>query len=481
MEVIEPCMKKQNRSSSNKMKMCNVKCSRKYVQPARVKSFAPEKVYCPPKSQLDANTTYHLSYSTIDSTMPCIRPEPIRPTHSLDKSSGEFCNETTNKLSYRPVWEVVKANPILPRRRSMTGRGIMENVTTTRRDYIPKYMQRPEMILPCKNIAVSSSPFDSSTTTRLSYMPHEPVEPTVNFKPILKYCPPSQPMLKDTTQKLSFQPLCVKEIHRPRKRSTYKAPDKPMCGKTIYSESYLKNEQPQMVKPILPSPANILPSAAEFTEKTIYKESYIGCNADRVEAIIPSGNISLPDDKMTMDTINKLSYRAVQAKRRKPILPRYRNMMGQGPMQSDTTNRRDFGCKITLRPEPIVPCSNIRPSEASMEDKTTTRLSYQTPGPVDPVPSFKPITQYCRAANKMDAETINKLSYQPWTLCPKEKLPWAEKHRYKPPVEMMTTDTIYHMSYPAPGHYVEEECTSECLPPEAAIDCPSAMKELDES
>lgn len=67
-----------------------------------------------------------------------------------------------------------------------------------------------------------------------------------------------------------------------------------------------------------------------------------------------------------------------------------------------------------------------------------------------------------RPETKIDCETINKLSYQTWTPKPKEELPWAQRTKYRTPECPMISDTIYHMSYPMPGHYVEDDSCSEC-------------------
>lgn len=90
-----------------------------------------------------------------------------------------------------------------------TVRGVMETVTTVRRDYTPKHVEKPEMIIPCGSIRTSSAPLDDKTMMRLSYISPGPVEPSINFKPIIKYCPSSQPLLSETTQKLSYQPFIV--------------------------------------------------------------------------------------------------------------------------------------------------------------------------------------------------------------------------------------------------------------------------------
>lgn len=51
---------------------------------------------------------------------------------------------------------------------------------------------------------------------------------------------------------------------------------------------------------------------------------------------------------------------------------------------------------------------------------------------------------------------MNKLSYQTWEIQPKEDFPWARHRRYEPPKKPMIGDSIYHMSYPVPGYYIEE-------------------------
>lgn len=66
-----------------------------------------------------------------------------------------------------------------------------------------------------------------------------------------------------------------------------------------------------------------------------------------------------------------------------------------------------------------------------------------------------------RFAEKVEYDTVNKLSYQPWTPLPKEFIPWASKDKYQRPTDPMCTDTIYQVSYPAPGYY-EDTCIPEC-------------------
>lgn len=132
-------------------------------------------------------------------------------------------------------------------------------------------------------------------------------------------------------------------------------------------------------------------------------------------------------------------------------------------MQSETTTRCEYVTKTTLRPDLVIPCDNIRTADVPFERDTTTGLSYVKLDAIKPVRSYKPIvTQYRRPEIKIDSETINKLSYQAWTSKSKEEFPWARKSKYRPPKHPMISDTVYHMSYPAPGHYIEDNTCVEC-------------------
>ncbi|XP_076166242.1 uncharacterized protein LOC143146116 [Ptiloglossa arizonensis] len=443
-----------------------VQSTKKYVQPSRVKSFAPEKTYCPPSKRLEGNTTYHLSYLNVDHGK--CRSEPVRPTPALCKFEGKFSDETTSKLSYKPVGRIPKAKPILPTQRRTIGSGRIESVTTVRQDYARKHVEKPEAIMPCGQIRLSVGKLDADTTAKLSYVDPGPTEPLTNFKPISVYRPPSEPIHHDTTQKLSYRPCNVpeKETRPWQLRPTYRPPDVAMCGRTTYSESFRKSDESCTEKPIKPVATDILPHGGEFAGKTVYKESYQeSCNVERVEPFVPCNSISKPDGAISGETTNKLSYQPVRSEKRFPIVPRSRPTVEAGPVQSETTNRCDFAPKTSTRPDLIYPCDNIRNPETPMDDKTTTRLSYARPGSIECVQSFKPIVQYTRLLPKIDFESVSKLSYQPWTPIPKERVPWAVKSKYQPPTNPMCSNTIYQASYPAPGHYEEMDEPEDC-------DCP---------
>lgn len=106
----------------------------------------------------------------------------------------------------------------------MTGKGPMENVTTVRHDYVARHVERSGLIVPRGNIRTSSAPLEDRTMARMSYVAPGPVKPVISFKPVLKYRPPSQPLPKETTQKLSYQPFVVgkKEFYSWTQKPVYK-------------------------------------------------------------------------------------------------------------------------------------------------------------------------------------------------------------------------------------------------------------------
>jgi len=82
-----------------------------------------------------------------------------------------------------------------------------------------------------------------------------------------------------------------------------------MNGKTTYSESYMENDVVSVEKPFLPVATYVFPYGAEFADKTIYKESYLPGDAERVAPFVPCGNISIPDARMSADTTSKVQLR----------------------------------------------------------------------------------------------------------------------------------------------------------------------------
>ena len=96
--------------------------------------------------------------------------------------------------------------------------------STARHDYSPKRAEKPEIIIPCGNIRTSSGILDGRTTAGLSYINPGPIRPATSFKPVVEYRHSEEPVAKDTTQKLSYQPFRVtrKEVYPWATKPRYK-------------------------------------------------------------------------------------------------------------------------------------------------------------------------------------------------------------------------------------------------------------------
>lgn len=79
-----------------------------------------------------------------------------------------------------------------------------------------------------------------------------------------------------------------------------------------------------------------------------------------------------------------------------------------------------------------------------------------------------------RPEAKLEAETVNKLSYPRWSIGPKPDMPWARKPQFRPPSHKMPQDTVTHTSYPAPGYYIDE-CAAPAEP--EPNECPCSAQD----
>lgn len=75
----------------------------------------------------------------------------------------------------------------------------------------------------------------------------------------------------------------------------------------------------------------------------------------------------------------------------------------------------------------------------------------------------------------MESLTTQKLSFLPVNILPKEYLPWAQKAKFKPPIEKMESATTQKLSYIPPGHFIlDHDCP--CQLNEANPDSNSAPR-----
>lgn len=191
--------------------MCSPYRKRRYIQPPRRESCKPIIKYQRPCVPMTSETIYRNSFESIDSqTAACCRLPPVRPTEQLRTPCGQFEDDTIMKLSFQPYNCMERTKPIIPFSPSLLGNGPMQSMTTQKHDYVPKFQFRRTKCVPRNNLRRECGDFEKITVQQLSFMPPD----VCNYnripscKPIIKYQRPNLPMEFETTQKLSYMPVC---------------------------------------------------------------------------------------------------------------------------------------------------------------------------------------------------------------------------------------------------------------------------------
>ncbi|KAJ8669021.1 hypothetical protein QAD02_000280 [Eretmocerus hayati] len=463
---------------------CNCCCCKipefkayRYIQPERRKSFQPEKCYVKSDVPLEDQTTYKLSFWP----GPIERQKPFVPEGCLTVAPGRITHDTTHKMSYVGNWCVKPQGKIQPCARNLFGRGPMQRCTTQKCDFRWLYGARAQPYNTRGNICFPKDCLSDDTTYKLSFFPADCVNQTKSFKPERVYEPSDAPLGDHTTYRLSFFPTepGKKEEYPWKPNQKYEQPTTPLEGCTTYKLSYW----PQCAEKVQPMTQkeneNLLNRGPCFDDNTTYCLSYFGSTGEKVEQVKPEGNLTVSKCPMTHDTINKMSYLGNWCpKPQKRIQPCTRQLLGRGPMQDCTTQKCDFRWLCGEKLVPTKPEGNLVFSPAPLECCTTNKLSYMRNCPEALIPneSYKPVRKYCPSDARMDTDTINQLSYQPFDGIPKVDKPWAGKNTWHKPTDPIDDNTTSKLSYMPPGILVPYCEDDEPICPPAPKSCSSSMQ-----
>ncbi|XP_055541976.1 stabilizer of axonemal microtubules 1 [Wyeomyia smithii] len=454
----------------------------RYVQPSRRQPCKPVPCYKPPEVEFQGDSVYKTSYNADPATIVGnARPLPIPPRNNLSMAPGCLEKNTTTSLSYPCYNNVERQKPILPIGNQLLGSGPIQEITTSRHDYVPKSTPKRFKIVPEGHIRSVSAPFEKQTVNKLSYncpnMAH--FTPARSCKPIRHYSRSEIPMESETTSKLSYPPLCPapKEDLPWARRAAYQAPEIAMANDTTYKKSFIPSCATERAKMITPFNNLHVPADSGFESKTVYKESYHSACGERPPAIRPVEQLRIPTQKLQDDTVYKLSFPMYcNTERPAPIVPKPAPLIGDGPIQEITTTRHDYVCKSGTKRDPIMPQNLLYIPTGKLESETVNRLSYPSNKEnMIPTKSCKPIISYKRPEQPMESETTQKTSYMPVCPPPKEHYPWAQRARYQPPPLPMESETTAKLSYPPPGYYLEESCDANAPAGPCCQSCEPAM------
>lgn len=116
------------------------------------------------------------------------------------------------------------------------------------------------------------------------------------------------PMESETTQKLSYPPVCPapKEDYPWARRAGYQPPAVSMDHDTTYKKSFMPSCATERAKKIPPFNNLHVPADSGFESKTVYKESYHSASGERPPAIRPVEQLRIPCQKLEDDTVYKV-------------------------------------------------------------------------------------------------------------------------------------------------------------------------------
>ncbi|XP_073960834.1 uncharacterized protein [Choristoneura fumiferana] len=243
------------------------------LMPKEPVPWACKGQYQKPCQKLDTNTTYTMSYLTADadcrrraiipdsctnpvtaskrfetqtiyknSYLPATAPipQPVKPVPNIVPSTALMDGDTVQKLSFLPN-PVCVTQAIRPCHHDMWGQGPMQNITTQRHDFVPKPSCLRESFKPPAKFHSIEQPFENRTVNRLSFLDPGRAPPLQSYAPNKCYEKPTAKMESATTQKMSYQPVCVPSPQRPpwACKGQYQKPCQKVEGTTVYRSSFL--------------------------------------------------------------------------------------------------------------------------------------------------------------------------------------------------------------------------------------------------
>lgn len=331
----------------------------------------------------------------------------MKPPQKAISYDGKILTETTHRVDYvsHPV------QPLVPRPPEpyQPSEGAMEKLTEYKLEYMPKSTSKPAkpVILPQAWVTSTKTPFDSSTTHGMDFVPWVPT-PRESFKEQRIYEPSKDKFEALSTVQYDYT---AKSLSQPT--TSFKPAQKanmcqdPFEGKTSYKVEYL------------PHP----PTARHYKERDVYtpnKGKFYGTSTFQHDFQEYKG-----------------------AKRAETKRPPQTATQSDGPFEGNTT----YGCNFTPW---AIPAKIRRPPqvyEPSKEKFHQRVVDYPDYGPVAPLSSTKP-TQNAKIfpSSPFNGDTTQNIDFRHWKEYEKA-LPVKPEKVYTPNKERFDGVSTFTASY----------------------------------
>lgn len=254
------------------------------------------------------------------------------------------------------------------------------NSTTFQDDFVHKGLTPRESYKPPNVAKLSDAPFENTTSSKISYVPH-PVEARY-VKPPEEYKPSNHPFQDHTTHRQDYQGLPGQLPKSCKPEALKVASDMPFQSSTEFRDRF------QQWPVSLPEVHKSVEYASPAVHMDLTTTSHTDYIKHQVQPFTSAKPFSLP----------KTSSR---------------------PFQGNTTMRDDFQPWVSQRQTPIRKHEEMRRSSGKMEDLTTFKAHY-IPHQTQPNQSFKPHNAPLRSDAPLDNDTMYRTEFTPKkiSMCP---------------------------------------------------------------
>lgn len=213
-----------------------------YVQPEIRQSMRPVIGYKQPTLPFLVDTIQKTSYLPIDSNSAAkCKMKSIRPIQNINSNASiKMDSNSITSLSYQPINNFIRAQPIEQRNCLVKSSEPLEKITTHNHDFSFKIKKRMSPVYPSDNILKCNAPINQETTMKLSYQHPGCVIPIKKIKQEARLESPNITMNTDTCYKLSFLPIHTKQREIPpwAMKSKFARPLIPFDDITVQKSSY---------------------------------------------------------------------------------------------------------------------------------------------------------------------------------------------------------------------------------------------------
>ncbi|XP_066491515.1 stabilizer of axonemal microtubules 2 [Tiliqua scincoides] len=333
--------------------------------------------YKPRTGDIDLGTTYRRDYNAHK-----IQPVTIlRPLERKYSRGGKLHTIPTYQDDYR-AWEIQRREPNKVENTYQPPTEKFGNATTFQDAFFQRELAPRKSYKPIVAMKLSNQPFNSVTSHRSDYVPHQLEPKFMAHKAKEEYRPNTQPFEDVTTHRCDFRGL-LGELPKSFKPQQTKEESKALFdGRTEFRDSY----QPWVVS---------LPE--------VHKAK---------EYIPPTGNMDL----------NSTTHLAYMPHDINPVVlmrPLEKSRRNNAPFQGNTTMRDDFQAWEVHQPE-IVKRPQEMPKLPGKFDAMTTFRAHYVPHSIVPTQSYKPLKRALSKPAPFEDGTIYRTEYTPkkQEICP---------------------------------------------------------------